>query len=226
MADNFGDIRAELNTLLDDTTENFYTDTERDAFINSAYFEMYSRACLLNDGVGEEISTASLTVTADTKTVALPSDFYRLVSVYYQESGAGGSTYKWDVISPVNQHRKRSEISRGSKRLTCYLRGTNLVIVPTPNWSGTVEVEYVPEPTEMTANSDEPTGIPRVHRTLIAYKAFLRLKEKEGVSPSPAAIEVAQKLEALFEADMENRQDQDSRRLAGPSGYHLYSGRI
>lgn len=221
MANTLGDIRDELNTLLDDTTENFYTDTERDAFINSAYFELYARAVMLNDGVGSEVSTSSLTVTADTKTIALPSDFYRLVSIYYEDSN---STYKWDVISPVNQHRKRSEISRGSKALCCYLRGTNLVVVPTPNWSGTVEIEYVPEPTEMSADSDEPTGIPKTHRSLIAYKAFLRLKEKEGVSPSGGTIEVLEKLERLFQSDMESRQDQDSRRLAGPSGYHLYTG--
>jgi hypothetical protein len=226
MADNLGEIRDELNTLLDDATEEFYTDVERDAFINSSYFEMYSRACLLNDGVGEEVSSATLTVTADTKTIALPSDFYRLVSLYYESNGSTGSTYKWDIISPVNQHRKRSEISRGSKKLTAYLRGTNLVIVPTPNWSGSVILEYVPEPTEMAIDTDEPTGVPKVHRTLIAYKAFMRLKEKEGAEPGGAAMQTYQKLDALFEADMENRQDQDSRRLAGPSGYHIYNGRI
>jgi hypothetical protein len=218
----FGEVKDFLNTLLDDDTESFYTDAERETAVNAAYFEVYNWAADLGDGQGGEINSTNLTITANTGTSTLPANFYRLTEVYYKASET--ESYSWIPIMPNQQHEYRSRISQGSKRLAFYLRGTKMILVPTPTWGSTTEVfiEYVPWPTARTNDAQTFPGIPLSHVEIIAYLALMRLKEKEGVAPSAGAIDTYNRLKAQFDRDMENRQRQRSRTLAGRTRYDLY----
>lgn len=231
---NYGAIKKVLNMLLDDDTAEFYDqatgDTdERERAINNAYAQLYTWAASLNDGMGPEVTETTLDIVADIPTIALPADFYRLVSLYWKQTE--NQSYQWPAISVVNQHEYRRKVARGSRQLGFYIRGSNIVVVPTPSYSASavtspaslgLYLEYVPHPSDMTLDTDVPTGIPPVHRELIAYEAFIRLKEKEGVPPSQGAQRVHSQLRAAFDRDLETRQLQNSRRLSGPTGYDIY----
>lgn len=222
---DFSDLQSLLSTLLDDDGTTFWTTAERQRALNNAYFELYNLGANLSDGMGEEITASTLSQVSGTATIALPSDFYRLVSIYRTDSSNQDVTYRYIPIHPAKQHEFRRLVSPGSYQLGFYFRGSNIVLVPTPSTSATLNIEYVPDPTEMSADSDEPL-LPVSHRELIAYGALVRLKEKEGVEPSGTTIATYNRLMSAFERDMESRQSQDSRRLAGPSGYNIYDSRI
>jgi hypothetical protein len=222
----FTDIKNRLSALLDDESTDFYTTTDRETAVNAAYFELYDMACRNTDGQGVEATIANLTVVAGTATAALPSGTHKVINIFYKESE--DETYEWVAISPAGQHVYRSKIDRDSKQLAYYMRGNNIVMVPTPNWSDATKVfiEYVPEATAMTAGTDEPTSVPLMHRELIAYEAFIRLKEKEGVVPIQTTYDKWRQLRAAFEVSMESRQLQRSRHLNGDPGYDYYEGGI
>jgi hypothetical protein len=218
-------MQSNLSTLLDDSnsTTGLWDDTERKRALNSAYFEFYNLGVNLGDGMGEEMTSASLTQTSGTATIALPADFYKMVSLYYTISAT--ETYRYIAIHPTQQHQYRRMIPQSAKQLAFYIRGSNIVLVPTPTWSGTLTIEYSPEPTEMSDDADEPV-FPKSHRELIVYGALIRLREKEGVEVSQGSIDIYRSLRQAFERDMEDRQSQESRRLNGPDGYGIYETRI
>lgn len=215
------DLRTVLNTILDDTGTTFWSDTERNEALNGAYRELYNHAVSLNDGQGPETTTATIDLVADTETVALPTDLYKLVQLYYKEST--DEQYEWVGIMPHQRHEWRHRFSRASKSLAYYRRGSNLVLVPTPNYSSTGKlfVEYVPNPTDMSGDSDVPTGIPASHRELIAYKAAKRLTEKQGIDLTASSEGTLKMLLAAFERDLES-WNQSPRRLAGLSAFDQY----
>jgi hypothetical protein len=220
----FIDMQTLLSTLLDDSNASGLWDGDaRKRALNNSYFDLYNMGVSLSDGQGPEVVTGTVTVTAETATAALPADFYRMVSLYYTESST--STFKMIPIAPSDQHEWRRTTPRSAKQLAFYFRSSSIVLVPTPDWSGTLTIEYVPEPTELDLNADVPL-LPKTHRELIVYGALIRLKEKEGVEPNGTSIAIHQGLKASFERDMETRQFQSSRRLAGNSGYGIYESRV
>lgn len=220
--ETFGDLKSLLSTLLEDTdTSGLYSTDERERAINNAYMELYNLGINLSDGMGEAATTTSLSVVADTATIALPSNYYRMIDLYYTQTDGSLETLRYRIIRPTDKHKYIRLIARESKQLTVYFRGSNLVLVPTPSWSGTLTMEYYPEPTDLSGSSDEPL-FPKSHRELIAYGAYKRLKEKEGMEPSQVAIGIYNDLRAAFERDMEDRDTKDTRRLSGSSNYHIY----
>lgn len=217
----YSDLKELLSTLLDDDTTNFYTDSDRSRALNSAYFELYSEAVDVSGGNGPSISTSSLTVTSGTATVTLPSDFLHLVDVYYQESSTS-KPLRWKKINPRKQ-AEYSILNGTSKQLCYYLLGqSSMRVVPAPGWTGTIECFYIPEPTAFANDSDEP-AFPITSRELIAYEAFHRLKEKEGVDPTGAAEMKRRELRHRFETDMRSLASTEADELDGPSDYHLYN---
>jgi hypothetical protein len=217
----FSDLKSLLSTLLDDTGTTFYSDEERERAINAAYLELYAEAVDVSGGNGPTISTSTLTVTADTNTITLPTDFLHLVDLYYQQS-TNDTPKRWKRINA----RKQAEyhyIGRGEKQLCFYIMSqTTARVVPTPSWTGSVECFYIAEPTVMTTGTDEP-DFPLTSRELIAYEAFHRLKEKEGVNPTGAAEAKRRELRHRFETDMRSLASNEADEIAGPDGYHIYN---
>jgi hypothetical protein len=222
----FADLQALLTTLLDDTSTDLVTSNDRLRAINGAYYELYDWASRLSDGQGLEAAQANLSLVAGTATAALPTDCFRVIGIYYKEDE--DNSYPWIPVTPINQHWYRQRISRSAKRLAYYIRGSNIVIVPTPDYADTTHVfiEYIPDAVNMTADSDTPAGIPKMYRELIGIEAFVRLKEKEGSEPGSAIWEKRKELRAAFERGMEQRQMQSSRRLGGDPGFDDYEGSV
>lgn len=219
-------LKTTLTTLLDDSSTDFYTSGDRLAALNAAYIELADMACRLTDGQGLEATLETLTVVSGTSTMALPTGTHKVINVFYMDDE--DESYEWIAITPSQQHVYRAKIDRSSKQLAYYLRGENMVMVPTPNWSDSTHVfiEYVPIVTAMAVDADVPTAIPDMHRELIAYEAFVRLKEKEGVVPIQTSYDKWRQLRAAFEASMESRQMQRSRHLTGDPGYEYYEGGV
>jgi hypothetical protein len=213
---NFGTLKDLLSTLLEDTSTDLWTAAERASAINSAYIELYSRAASLGGGQGLEVKEGTLTVVAGTATVTLPSDilYPYIIDISYKESET--RSWPWIPTSPSRQHIDRSAISRGSHQLSYYVRGSSIVLVPTPDWSSSTHVKilYVYEPTTLSADANTPL-LPPQHHELIAYYAFERLLQKEGTSMLPGAATTKGRLERAFDRDMQSRHKSDSRRLNG-----------
>lgn len=222
MATTLLSLRTKLNTLLDDTGTTFYSDAERNNALNGAYYELYNKAVSLNDGQGAEVSTSTLTITSGTETIALPSDFMRLVSLFYKEDD--NNFLKWVAINPGDRNIWARRFGKNSKQKAFYRRGSNIVLVPEPDYTSTTNLlmEYIPTPTEMSADGDEPTGIPETHRELLAFKALQRLKEKEGINVAPQTQQIIRLLELAFERDLDSWQDNGPRTLSGRDDYSLF----
>jgi hypothetical protein len=217
----FTDLKSLLSTLLDDDGTSFYTDDDRERAINAAYFELYAEAVDVSGGNGPTISTSTLTVTAETNTVSLPSDFLHLIDLYYQEN-TDSTPRRWKRINA----RKQAEyhyIGRAEKQMCFYLLSQSSIrVVPTPSWTGSIECFYIAEPTALNLGSDEP-DFPITSRELIAYEAFHRLKEKEGVNPTGAAEAKRRELRHRFETDMRSLASNEADEIAGPDNYHIYN---
>ena len=217
----FSDLQALTRTLLEDTGTTLFSDDEVKRAINNAYAYLYNEGVRLSDGQGIACTKLDIDVTADTDTISMPSDFYRCVSIAYKE---GETSYiQWKPISgPIEIARWASTITRDSKLKGYYFRGNStLVMVPSPSWTGTAEMHYIPNPVMLDVSSDEPL-FPKSHRELIAYEAFFRLIQKEGIDPGASSAGIRRDLKVAFENDMEDMQKQENRELVGDGMYWIY----
>ena len=226
-----GNIKSVLSYLLDDEntgSTDFYPEATRELAINAAYEELFNEAQELAGGKGPVLSTATLTVTSGQDTIASadgwPDDLQQIVHLYWKESET--NSFPWEEIRPDEMHEYRSRISRSNRQLAYYLNSwsAGITLVPTPTFSDSTKLTliYVAAPITMSDDSDEPV-FPKTHRELIAYEAFVRLKEKEGVDPSATAIQKRLELRHRFESDMRKLSAQSADRLAGPANYDIYS---
>jgi hypothetical protein len=118
--------------------------------INDAIKDMWDRILGTTGGKAFLMTTsADLTVTAGTATVALPADAgveISLVEVKFDD------TYRPLRTFNLPERSDDTVITQSEKLGTRYrVMGTNILLSPTPAWGGYIRVWYVPVPTAVTA---------------------------------------------------------------------------
>lgn len=96
----------------------------------------------------------SVTVISGTASYALASGCFKVTAVDVQDGS------DWYQLARYSFSERNMYQRAGEKRFTRHrIMGTNLILAPTPTWSGTCRVYYMPLPTLLSGSSDTFDGI-------------------------------------------------------------------
>ena len=98
------------------------------------------------------LKQADISVVSGTRSYDLPSDFYKLVGIAIRDSSKPDG---YSVIDRVMWEERYDFTYLGDKYSARYfIRNQDLFLMPTPTWSDTVRIEYIPKPTVLVNPSD------------------------------------------------------------------------
>jgi len=172
-------IRNMLNQP--DPNNSFWSDSELLEYINEGVRIYFAE--LTNIDEGHFVTTASLNITSGSRTIALPSDFFK-VKVLYRVDGNDRIplNYRNNLTGGFSTDGNTS----GSGYLPdYYFQGNNLVLVDTPNFTEAsgLFMEYVQFPETMLNGSDQLTAqISPVFRQVVERYATYMAKLKESLT--------------------------------------------
>jgi len=169
-------IRRILNQP--DPQNSFWKDDELTEYINEAIRVYFMEVLQINEGYFT--TTADLNITANSETVALPSDCFQVRTVWKKVSNG------YEVL-PFRNVTDESYSTQGgpsseSYRPCYYFRGNSLVLRPTPNSSEAsgLKVEYVQFPDTLIYGGDSMTAqVSPLFKQLIEMYAVYKAKLKE-----------------------------------------------
>jgi hypothetical protein len=162
-----------------------WTDAELTEYLNEAV-RMYFAEVIANSEGHFTTTTdpaSNLSITANTETVALPSDFFQAKALYIQRSNG------WEILQYRN-NITTGFISQGGGTGSntyapyYYFMGNNLVLHPTPSFSqaGALRLDYVQFPTTMINGGDSLTNqVSPVFKQLIEKYAIVQAKKKQSM---------------------------------------------
>lgn len=189
---NTKELNEMLSTLLADSSENFYTKSERLVALNSACSYMNSELRILRD-------VEVVTVTPLDSGIPLPTDFVALgKGLLWQD--VRGTTTNLQLRTPVQL--QESNAGWGSEKgipSSYVLEGSNIYLTPQPTEAGQVVMSFIRMPNTLLNDDDIPFyGDPRIqaYHDIIVYKAAwqLTLKDRD--------FEAAQQFWAYFQSRM------------------------
>jgi hypothetical protein len=207
----------ELSRQLADTTTDFYSAEDRQAWVNQAYREE-------TEILQPTRKLGSLAVTAGVPAVALPADFLEFAGVEPTFLATG------DDIPIVLERRSVAELNEqlpqwadatvtGEPQFYLYEPGMqateSLVLAPSPARAGTVKVFYQPSYADMHLDGDLPWGglHPAHHRLLALAAAVLALGQDADPERLGAASSLRDEARGRFAHYLAKRAPQTNLRL-------------
>ena len=82
--------------------------------------------------------------------IALPTDLMRIDSVYWKSPNGEREVFPARDKLPIDNYEHRAEPAR------YFVKDGTLIVRPIPGFEGELRVAYVPKPTEMVNDEDEP----------------------------------------------------------------------
>lgn len=188
-------IRNMLNQP--NATNSFWTDDELLVYVNEAIRRYFTE--VVQNANGEFNAAVSLDLTANSDTVALPSDFFQ-VRALYRTVPQG-----YEMLAFRNNLTEGFYTGVGggsSYQPYWYLRGNNIVLRPTASFAetGAFLLEYVYFPSTIVTGGDTLTSdVSPVFRDLIETYAVYKAKVKESlVSGTDTTAIIKQNLDDLY----------------------------
>lgn len=135
---------------LGEIRESYVTNIALDREIESSRLELVDK--LVSSGSNDyEYSTANANITSGTNTVALPSDFYKLLGVDVLRSDGSYSNlqrYNW---GERNRYNSNSLAAVSREFIRYRINGSSIHLAPTPQYTETngLLIHYVPVPTSV-----------------------------------------------------------------------------
>jgi len=167
---NFSELNNLLSTLLADSSNNFYSPTERTQALNQACAYMNGELRILQ-------TTALVTYTPSDSAVALPENFVSMSRDVNWIPQTGQPTNLQYL--PLMQLRERNANWQNDEGdpTNYVLDGSRVILYPQPRQAGTVQLSYIAMPNRMLDDDDLPFyGDPRVqsyHEMIAFYAAWL-----------------------------------------------------
>lgn len=155
----------------------YVSDASLDEEINQSLAELYDKLVGASPDYFE--STQSIDVVADTASYALPDDYYKTLALDILRSDSTyGALTKYNLAERNYDNLYPGATSREWTRYR--VRGSYLVLVPTPNWSETAGLRhlYIPAPSRLSNASDTFDGIAGWEDYII-YDVCIKLMAKE-----------------------------------------------
>jgi hypothetical protein len=176
---NLLQIRTKARRKLDELTAKFWSDDELDDYINETYRKIWE--LLIDNSYRKALKVANLNLVANTRTVALPSDYVktRLIehlvgSIYYP------CKYYERYDTPVGSDSSPSAAYGDQYSFSYSFLGDSLVFEPTPinSETGSIRLTYFYIPDYLEDDTDEP-DIPSLYHDLFVLGCVIQAKEKE-----------------------------------------------
>jgi len=204
------DLLVNIRNMLNqpNATNSFWTDEELLSYVNEAIRRYYVE--VVQHAEGQFNVVTDLDITADTETVALPSDFFELRALYRKTSQG------YDMLF------YRNNLTEGYATTTAsggdlynpyyYFRGNSLVLRPIPGFTQAdgLRLEYVQFPETIVTGGDSLTSqVSPIFKDLIETYAVYKAKQKEslvsGVNTGALAKDNLNDLFASFKEVIEGR---------------------
>lgn len=196
----FADLRGA------DAATGFVDDVEITRLVNLALAEFYD---LLVSARGHEHhqTVATLTATAGSAIVALPADFYQLLTLHAQWGNDREALKPLNSTHDVHAHRSAPWTQSAGKRYR--VRGSVLELFPTPTAATVLDIRYVPAAPTL---SDSEPGVSDVFDGVNGWDRLIALRvaiDIRALNDKPSAA-----LVRLYEQDRERIEEMAAQRDA------------
>jgi hypothetical protein len=132
-------------------TEADVSDNQLTSFVNTSLAAL--RDLVAKNDPSHFVTYSDITVSSGTREYSLPATFYKVVGVDAHDAVATEDGYY--VLDHFNWEERYDSTPTSSKQYTRYhIRGDKIYFHPTPTWSGTVRLEYIPTFTELSDPTD------------------------------------------------------------------------
>lgn len=131
-----------------------HTDDMLTRNVNQSIAELYD--LLVSVSPDYFLSSDDISVSSGTANYALVSDFYKCVGVDVQDSSNWHSLRRFN-FAERNQMQQGGGVEKTGTRYR--VMGSNLRLRPTPNWTGTVRLWYIPAPSVLSEDTDTFDGV-------------------------------------------------------------------
>lgn len=215
-------IRLQAQQRADMENSNFLSPLEWNQNITNSYKELVD---LLVSAYGNNyfIATPYTFVTdGTTQFYSLPTDFYKLLGVDLKTGGACVSLKPFNFSERNNYAVPNTGSFYGATNLRYRLNGSQLWLNPTPSAGQTVQLWYVPEPANLTNDSDTLDGISGWEEYVIVDAAIKALVKEESDISTLAAIKGA--LTVRIQTMAQNRDAGSPARVSDNSQVSSYAG--
>jgi hypothetical protein len=154
MTITLAEMKLQARQRADMESSEFIGEAELTAYINNSIAELYD---ILTDAYGSEYFVESVTgsITAETASYALPTDFYELKAVDIRLDNQD-----WVNVQRFNfnERNRATDFSSWDLSALCNIRyrimGNNLLFTPIPDTSAEYQLWYVPVFEKLTDDSD------------------------------------------------------------------------
>jgi len=131
-------------------TKEQINDSQLTGWINSSISALRDTICEVDNSYF--LTYEDVAVSSGTREYDLPSDFFKVVGVDAYDSSLAD---EYSTMNHFNWTERYDSSYVGTKANTRYhIRGNTLHLHPTPTWSGTVRLEYLPVYTNLVDPSD------------------------------------------------------------------------
>lgn len=150
-------MRTRCATRFRDPSNNVVTSSEWTSYINDAYDDVI--AASPDWPFMEKFATSLVTVNANTKAVALPTNVYRVKSVV-----ANVDRTVLRQIYPVDDSDNTTITGTPE---WYYVAGNTLYVTPTPTTNTAYDIRYMVRPTALSSDGDVPVFPSEYHGILV-----------------------------------------------------------
>ncbi len=127
----------------------YFTDAEVNSYINDSIASLWE--LIIKADSTRYVEQSNISVVSGTRSYNLPSDYYLLKGVELTDSSAP-SGYR--SLPPFNWNERNSGIKSNNKWDAQYeVRGSKIRFHPTPNWTETVQIHYIPTATSLDSDA-------------------------------------------------------------------------
>lgn len=157
-----------------------FSDPELTDYLNEAVQQLF--LTVQEIGEGQFDTSTTLNTTANTETVALPTDAFAVKALWFvQGTLRRRLVYNPSVLNDVDT----VAASSGTYEPSYYLRGNNIVLRPKPNFTSTdgpLVIEYTKYPTVLVLGSDTlDSGVSPLFKQLLVAYAVTEAKRKDDL---------------------------------------------
>lgn len=196
----FSAIRTYCATRFRDTGNVIVTDVQWKDYVNTAYGDANMRVPY---APWNEVS-ATVSVTAATRTGALPTNVFKVLAVY-------DATDQIPLVPLEGRTQVFSEYpsqDETGQPMHYRLLGGNILLYPIPTATTSLTVEYLKLPADLSADADVPAFPEAYHDILVSGAVALAYRD-DGNLPMAQAYEKEAKemIAAMIQDAMQPRQD-------------------
>lgn len=176
---NLGQIRTRQRQKLDEDTASLWSDSELDNYTNETYRKLWE--AMIDAGYRKTTKTTTLDLVANTREVALPSDFIRVQLLEHKVGEVYYPCRFYQRYDTVVGSSTAGAATYGDYYSFAYrFIGDNLILEPTPQSDETagLRLDYYYLPEYLTDDSDTP-DIPSLYHDLLVLGGVIQAKEKE-----------------------------------------------